>query len=111
MLSFNTLTTHALLSELKKAIDEKKITTWLYNKDGYFTHTPEQWKAKAWLFPKVVGSELRFGIVRPQGGAVSSEIYAIYHGRFIEMMLAHFDTKFSNGWASALPTAEDNIRA
>jgi hypothetical protein len=112
MLSFGTSTPNALLTEIKKAIDEKKITTWSYNKEGYFTHTPDQWKAKAWLLPTVVAaSELRFGIIRPQGGTVTSEVYAVYHGRFIEMMLAHFDTKFGNGVASALPTAQDNIKA
>jgi hypothetical protein len=112
MLNFDTKTPHALLSEIKKAIDEKKITTWAYNKDGYFTHTPEQWKAKAWFLPAVVdGSELRFGIIRPQNGSVGTEVYAVFHGRFIEMMLAHFDTKFGSGGASALPTAGDNIKA
>jgi hypothetical protein len=112
MLNFGTKTPHALLSKIKKAIDEKKITTWSYNKDGYFTHTPDQWKAKAWLLPKVVETtELRFGIIRPQNSSVSSEVYAVYHGRFIEMMLAHFDTEFGSGAASALPTAADNIKA
>jgi len=110
MISFSTTTPHALLSELKKAIDERKITTWSHA-NGYFTHTPEQWRAKAWLLPTVVGSELRFGIIHPQGMTISTEIYAIYHGRFIEMMLAHFDSKLSSGWASALPTAQDKIRA
>lgn len=28
-------------------------------------------------------------------------IYGVYHGRFIEMMLAHFDTDFSLATASA----------
>jgi hypothetical protein len=112
MLSFGTTKPHALLTEIKKAIDDKKVTTWSYNKDGYFTHTPDQWKAKAWFLPKVVeGSELRFVIVRPQSVNVSTEVYAVYHGRFIEMMLAHFDTLFSNGVASALPAAADNVKA
>ena len=112
MLSFGTTTPNALLAEIKKAIDEKKITTWSYDKSGDFTHTPDQWRAKAWLRPNVVaGSELRFGIIRPQSASVGNEVYAVYHGRFIEMMLAHFDTTFGSGAASALPTAVDNIRA
>jgi hypothetical protein len=111
MLSFGTTTPLALLSEIKKAIDDKKVTTWSYTKEGHFTHTPDQWRAKAWLFPKVDGSELRFGIIRPQSGNVSTEVYAVYHGRFMEMMLAHFDTRFGNGMASALPTAADNVKA
>lgn len=30
------------------------------------------------------------------------EIYGIYHGRFIEMLLSHFDDSFSNASATAL---------
>jgi hypothetical protein len=112
MLSFGTTTPYGLLAEIKKAIDDKKVTTWSYDKDGDFTHTPEQWKAKAWFRPRIVdGSELRFVIIRPQNANVSDEVYAIYHGRFIEMMLAHFNTKFGSGVASALPTATDNSKA
>ena len=112
MLSFSTTKPNALLAAIKKAINSKKITTWSYTANGYFTHTPEQWKAKAWLLPKVIdGSELRFGIIRPTNASVGTEVYAVYHGRFIEMMLAHFDTEFQNGLASALPTAADNIKA
>jgi len=112
MLSFKTDKPNALLAAIKKAIDDKKVTTWSYNTDGYFTHTPEQWKAKAWFLPSVVaGSELRFGIIRPNNGTIGTEVYAIYHGRFIEMMLAHFDTQFDDGRATAMPTAADKLKA
>jgi hypothetical protein len=112
MLSFNTSKPNALLAAIKKAIDEKKITTWAYSKDGDFTHTPTQWYANAWLRPSAVaGAELRFAIIRPQNANISSEVYAVYHGRFIEMMLAHFDTEFSNSTATALPTAADYVKA
>jgi hypothetical protein len=112
MITLRTSTPNALLTAVKKAIDDKKITTWMYNSDGYFTHTPEQWKSKAWFLPTVTaGTELRFGLVRPKNTNISSEVYAIYHGRVIEMMLAHFDTNFTSGAATALPTTQDNIKA
>lgn len=97
-----------LLIELKKAIEEKQIDTWLYN-DGYFTHSPEQWKFKAWFKPQVLEGELKFGIIPPKDKSISSSIYAIYHGRFIEMMLAHFDKDFSNISATALIVPPDYI--
>jgi hypothetical protein len=38
-------------------------------------------------------------------------VYAVYHGRFIEMALAHFDSQFGEGAATAMPTAADKITA
>jgi hypothetical protein len=111
MISFNTTTPHALLATVKKTIDNKSITTWSYNSNGDFTHTPPQWIHKAWLRPTVVNGELRFAIVCPRGGNLSKEIYAIYHGRFSEMMLAHFDTMFEGSRSTALAATGDVVRA
>jgi hypothetical protein len=52
---------------------------------------------------------LRFGIIKPNDQNISKEMYAIYHGRFIESMLAHFDKKFSYSFATALPDADDAV--
>lgn len=99
-----------LLKAIKKTIDEGKIETWSYDKDGDFTHTPEQWKLQAWLRPRVYAGELRFGILKPQGEqTLKSVIYGVYHGRFIEMLLTHFDTMFVNSSATALKTEPDNF--
>jgi len=98
-----------LLKSIYKAIDDKKITTWSYDKDKDFTHETTQWKNKAWLRPKVYDKELRFGILKQKDINLSSEIYAIYHGRFIEMLLAHFDSKFGHAIATAAKTEPDNF--
>jgi len=37
------------------------------------------------------------------------EAYAVYHGRFIEMLLAHFDEGFSEAFATAQATGDDRI--
>jgi len=42
-----------LLDEIKTQIDQGHIETWSYSQAGDFTHTPTQWKNKAWLRPKV----------------------------------------------------------
>jgi hypothetical protein len=96
-----------LLGAIKTAIDNDDIITWSYDDAGDFTHTAKQWINEAWLRPKIYAGELRLGIVPPQGVKVSTEIYAIYHGRFIEMILAHFDKKFTNAMATALLEAPD----
>lgn len=42
-----------LLRKIKKAIDDGKVRSWSYGKDGDFTHDSDQWKNKARLRPKV----------------------------------------------------------
>ena len=99
----------ALLKAIYKAIDDKKVETWSYDDDGDFTHTPDQWKNKAWLKPKTYTGELRLGILGPQGQTLPTVIYGVYHGRFIEMLLNHFDTEFSLATATAQKTDPDNF--
>lgn len=100
-------TPKALLQAIKDQIDEKEILTWSYDNDGDFTHTPDQWNKQAWLRPVVGQGELTFGIIGPQDVGVTSVIYGVYHGRFIEMVLSHFDKKFTRVSATALLTEPD----
>lgn len=105
-----TKTPRKLLKAFKKAIDDRHIETWSYDKDGDFTHTPEQWARKAWLRPKVIENErLLLNILSPTDETVSTEVYAVYHGRFIEAMLAHCDSLFVEGKASSLPIDGDKV--
>ncbi len=108
-LYFKTNSPEKLLTEFKKAIKEGRITTWLYDQDGDFTHSPDQWKNQAWLRPKTEVGQLVLYIIGPQNTNITSEIYAVYHGRFIESMLAHCDNLFVDGIATAFPTGNDNI--
>ncbi|MFZ1220113.1 MAG: hypothetical protein WAO00_12530 [Chthoniobacterales bacterium] len=101
-LTIQTASPNALLTAIKKAIDEKHVETWTYDDAGDFTHTPSQWKNRAWLRPKMEAGTLRFGLVGQQGVAMSKLIYGVYHGRFIEMLLVHFDDSFSIARASAV---------
>lgn len=98
-----------LLKAIYKAIDDKKIETWSYDSDKDFTHVPDQWKNKAWLSPKVYSGELRFGIISQKSVDMSKLIYGIYHGRFVEMLLTHFDTDFTTAAATAQVTDPDRL--
>lgn len=40
---------------------------------------------------------------------MSVETYAVYHGRFSEMLLAHFDDEFSNVYSTAQKTKYDRF--
>src|SRR5437870_2357406 len=76
-----------LLKNIKKAIDEDHIETWAYDENGDFTHTAQQWENRAWLRPTVASGALLLGLLGQQNEDVTTVIYGVYHGRFIEMLL------------------------
>lgn len=102
-MAVNAFTTEAaaLLAEIKKLIDENHIRTWSYDKDGDFTHTPDQFKNQAWFRPEIKEDRLRFRIIKPENKVLTREIYGIYHGRFIEMLVVHVPDSITA--ARALP--------
>jgi hypothetical protein len=106
---FITDTPNKLLAAFKKGIDDGHVVTWSYDGDGDFTHTAQQWKGLAWLHPTVEGQRLVMNIMPPKSSKISTEVYAIYHGRFIESMLAHCDKLFTTGQATAMAQTGDTI--
>lgn len=98
-----------LLKSLKDAIRDKKVETWSVDSDGDFTHTPSQWLNEAWFRPSIQADRLVFKILKQQGKNISTSVYGIYHGRFIEMLLCHFDSKFSQAYATAMPIEGDIV--
>ncbi|WP_301797084.1 hypothetical protein [Burkholderia gladioli] len=92
----------ALLKSIKKLIDEKKIETWAYDSAGDFYHTPTQWNRKAWLRPSVGFGTLEFRLIRRNDEDLTKTVYGVYHGRFIEMLLTHFDETCDSVEASAV---------
>ena len=106
---FKTKDPRELLATFKKKIDDKRVVTWSYDKDGDFTHEVPQWKNLAWLRPRIKEGELALFIVCPKQSKITTETYAIYHGRFIESMLGHCDALFKQGIASAMAEGEDKV--
>jgi hypothetical protein len=105
-----TTTPAALLQSMKDEIRARSIQTWSVDADGDFTHTAEQWIYKAWFRPTLHSDRLIFKILTPKGSEMTRSVYAIYHGRFIEMLLRHFDLRFEEVKATALPGFGDIIR-
>jgi hypothetical protein len=99
----------AFLNAIRAEIAAGKVQTWSFDKDGDFTHTPEQWRLKAWFRPRVSGDRIDFLILTPQKTKMNKATYAVYHGRFIEMLLTHFDLKFDRAVATALPIIGDRV--
>jgi hypothetical protein len=100
----------ALLNAFKKAIDEGHVVTWSYDHDGDFTHIPDQWKNQAWLRPSILNGQLTFNFLANKNVKTTKALYGVYHGRFIEAMLAHCDNLFSTAAATAMPTNSDRIQ-
>lgn len=100
-----------LLDAISEGIAAGDITTWQETSQGSFTHTAAsgKWKNKAWFRPSVEDKVIVFNIIRPKGGNVSKEVYAVYHGRFSEMLLAHFDAKLSVIRLTALAAEGDIV--
>jgi len=94
-----------LLAAIKKAIDDGQIDTWGYDKDGDFTHTPEQWSKKAWLRPVIQNGVLQLGLFGQKDVVMKKIIYGVYHGRFIEMLVTHFGDSLLSATASATKVA------
>jgi hypothetical protein len=100
----------ALLRSIKRAIAQGKVRTWSVDTDGDFTHAVEQWAYKAWLRPRITETgKLVFNILAPKDTRMSSMVYAIFHGRFVEMLLSHFDGEFSQATATAMPVWPDQV--
>jgi hypothetical protein len=101
----------SLLAAIKKAIDKGDIATWSYDSDGDFTHATDQWRRKAWFRPAVEDERLVFNILPPRGRTITRVVYGVYHGRLIEMLLNHFDKRFKDASATAMPTSADRTRS
>lgn len=88
----NDISPNALLKGINDLISQNRIQTWEYDIMGDYTMIPSQWREQAWMRPAVkVGRTIKFGIIKRRDMNMSKEVYAVYHGRFAEMLLAHFD--------------------
>lgn len=80
-----------LVTRINELIQSAKIDTWSKDSEGDYTHIG-QWQNKAWFKPYDNDEEkIIFGIIGRKDERMTKETYAVYHGRFVEMLLAHFD--------------------
>lgn len=98
-----------LLRRLHAAIDDGTIANWNYDGDGDFTYLHPEWRQRAWLSPRVSEGRLIFNTVPRKGVAMSTGVYAVYHARFVELLLAHFDSQFESVRVTAAPTPGDAV--
>lgn len=87
----NTQEPNSLVEKIKNDIEQKKIDTWSVDNDGDFTHSAEQWRNRAWFRAKIEEGRVVFFIICRKDKNMSVLDYGIYHGRFVEMLLNHYD--------------------
>ena len=101
----------SLLKQIRKDVQDRKIETWICDEDGDFTHNTEQWRHHAWIGAKVEPERIVFYIICRKDKNISITDYAIYHGRFAEMLLMHYDKKCESIEITPLATKYDMITA
>lgn len=100
-----------LINDINEKIENSGIDTWSVDKDGDYTHTAEQWRNHAWIHPIIETERVVFAIWGRVNDNLSVVDYAIYHGRFVEMLLTHFDHQCENIEVTSLATRYDYIKA
>lgn len=110
MITVETRRPYTLVRRMKELIDEGVIETWSYDDDGDFTHLPPQWRNKAWFHAvRYKGEKVEFRMIPNSKRLISREVYAIYHGRFVEMLMAHLSRYCINIFVSPVPDNKDRI--
>lgn len=91
-----TIDPQGLLDSIKESVKENVVQTWNYDEVGDFTHV-SQWENKAWFKSYVDDKNnlLSFGLIGRKDESMTKSVYGIYHGRFTEMLLTHFDSRIN----------------
>src|SRR5262245_30405500 len=105
-----TATPHKLLGDIRDAVNKGEAPPWSVDTDGDFYVVGSSESDRAWLRPKVQESQLALFILAPRGVTLSRRTYAAVHANFIDMLLNHFDSRFAQVTATALPSRGDVIR-
>jgi len=98
-----------LLFNIRTGINRGEVRTWSVSSKGYFTSSSDIWRNHAWFKPTTNEKRIVFNIIRPKGRHVSTEVYAVYHGRFSEMLLAHFESQLTVIRLTALAVEGDIV--
>lgn len=98
-----------LVNKIRDGIENHTIETWLCDSAGDFTHDTDQWRYHAWMTPYFEEERVVFGILCRKDRDLSITEYAIYHGRFVEMLLRHFDKTCKGIEVTPLATKYDIV--
>ena len=100
---------NGVIQKIHAAIQNGLVRTWAYDDDGDFTHTADQWRNRAWLRPRVKPGQLILIILAPNNAQLTKDVYGVFHGRFIEMLLTHLDAEIESARATSMPAFGDRV--
>ena len=98
-----------LIKDINEQIDKKQIDTWMRDTDGDYTHNTDQWRFHAWIRSRIETGRVVFYIICRKDKNLTVFDYAIYHGRFVEMLLSHFDKSCESIEVSSLASSYDIV--
>jgi hypothetical protein len=99
-----------LVTDIYSLILQNKIRTWEVDADGDLTHSPPQYRNKAWMRPHPEANRLVFRLFGQNGVLMKKYLYGIYHGRLIEELLNHFDEVIGDPVITAMGSDYDSFR-
>jgi hypothetical protein len=109
MIQITTESTTELFDAIRERVRSLRIQEWIIDDDDDLTYASAPWKNLAWMRIRKTTSGLRVNIIGNDEYDITREIYAIYHARFIEMLLTNFEELFESAEATALATKSDLI--
>lgn len=109
MLTVMTRNPEELLEHIKNLIDQRRITSWIYDKDGDFTLAHLINTQRAWFHPTIADGKLRFCIIGVNNEIMKKSTYAKYHSRLISILLEYFDDEFLSARISARKSIYDKF--
>lgn len=101
----------SLYKKMNDVASVGNLPTWTVDADGDFTHNTTQWRGKAWFRKREIRDNemIIFGLVGRRNINVTKSEYAVFHGRFAEMLLSNFDDLISKIEISSLLTKFDIV--
>lgn len=88
-----------LNERIRQLVVEYPLLTWEVDTDNDYTLILERWRYRAWMRPNTdrqADGELQFGIVSSTRYPMTTTLYAVYHARFAEFLLSHFDREIQS---------------
>lgn len=85
------------ITNLTTKINRGSIETWEIDNEGDFTLTSQVWQNKAWFRPRFpepsnqAHQEVSFGLISSKRYRLTKAVYAVFHARLAETLLAYCD--------------------
>ena len=88
-----------LIASINHEIEIEKIITWdVYTTEpNSFTHKTPQWNKRGFIQAKILQGKVAFAFSPSRAVKANeiTEVRAVYIGRFVEMLMAHFSTQIN----------------